>query len=379
MPNLIKSLLLAGSVALLAGGQTPRKVDSRGVEAIVFYDFTGKSPRSKTIIDRSSKAWKTAYDLISSNPGPDEIIQLAGDELIAIGLPDDQRNVILADMKPEAADDESIRIISKKHDRIAIFTLLPRDIHDHATVKIKAKEDSRETLIHQEFLILGKQKQINILTIGSKKLKPALNYVLTYQTYEMEKTRSTLSLTATAEMINPDKDKAEAKPSGDRASDDKPSEDKRTETLSLLTGPRETLFLGATVGLKDVKYKDKSVTPSEKPKDLKVGVYWVPFGDVLSDYDFDAGVKRFLGNMFVVHLSGTFSSKPFSSWSYGIGLKYPKVHRGDLKFLSGLSITYGAIWTEGERDGAAGKERFRQHDSGWMIGYDLMAVKSWFK
>ena len=268
-------------------------------QSTIIVDFTGVNPDSGTLVYRIF--------------GKDIVEIIAG---LNHSLPDDRKidvcNVLgdRAEDKTEACkgkemEDEEIsraretflkelknkykkaltqRWLSKKNDNLEVYVF-----HTGKKAEIKIEEKKRKTRIAQDISILTK-------LIVSDITKAEMFISMVDRQYRLGKQYGSLLVTVVL-----DKEKE--------------------EKMEIITGPAEHWFLSAdliVLKLSKVKFVSSqgAIEPRETPKVFYLGVNWM-IGDILKER------QNLLKNFFVKGML-KFSKKPFDSYGFGIGYRFPK-------------------------------------------------------
>jgi hypothetical protein len=246
------------------------------------------------------------------------------------------REAFLKELKTKYKKALAQRWLSKKNDNLEIYVF-----HIGKKAEIKIEEKKRKTRIAQDISILTK-------LIVSDLTKAEMFISMVDRQYRLGKQYGTL-LVSTAL----DKEKE--------------------EKMEIITGPTEHWFLSAdliVLKLSKVKFvgNQGTIEPRETPKVFYLGVNWM-IGDVLKER------QNLLKNFFVKGMV-KFSKKPFDSYGFGIGYRFPGVKVLGID-ISSFSVFGSWLWTKEQQEEKAEELTKRQIQFG--ISFNLDKALEWVK
>jgi hypothetical protein len=246
------------------------------------------------------------------------------------------RETFLKELKNKYKKALAQRWISKKNDNLEVYVF-----HIGKKAEIKIEEKKRKTRIAQDISILTK-------LIVSDLTKSEMFISMVDRQYRLGKQYSSLIVAAVL-----DKEKE--------------------EKMEIITGPAEHWFLSAdliVLRLSKVEFVSNQVTiePRETPKVFYLGVNWM-VGDILKER------QNLLKNFFV---KGTvkFSKKPFDSYGFGIGYRFPEVKVLGID-ISSFSVFGSWLWTKEQLEDKSKELTKRQLQFG--ISFNLDKAMGWVK
>jgi len=313
------SCAIVVSASAAASGQTPSRY--------VFFDFRDpKAPSSKRVY-----SLPTDGVALNDSSTVDQVVQF------------------LAAHKAKSA----FRWISSRGDTVGVFVIGTAATKADFALRVNVEFDEQE---RQSRFVTDLMTLLQI--VGRAAAPPEQFY---FQTYTLQDTRANLAITAT---VTPQGKTAEAATSTEK------SNGKLTATL--VTGPREHLFLSADLPVtrvSELKLTDgTTIAPSKDPTSFYIGINYA-LGDLLSkaravnDYLFLKGVVKAATN------------RPLSSVGAGLGLRGFSVAGIDFDIASPF-----ILWTSSrleDDNGVATGERATAVR--WGISFNLNRALKWGK
>jgi hypothetical protein len=157
-------------------------------------------------------------------------------------------------------------------------------------------------------------------------------------------------------------------------------EGKELEAVTVITGPKEHLYLGLDLPVskrKQLKYDQATQTlqPQDKNPQLYLSINWY-FGDLAGKQDkvSDWSLDRLSLKALVVA-----DTRPLDSYGLGLGYQLPKLKIAD---LSPVSVFVGHFWTKEDRVAASGAAELNQGTGrDWRLGitYDMSSGLKYLK
>ena len=320
-------------------------------ECTIIVDFTGVNPDPGTLVYRifGKGITEIIAGLNHSLPGDRQIdvCKVLGEkaedktELCKGKEMEDEeishaREAFLKELKNKYKKALAQRWLSKKNDNLEVYVF-----HTGKKAEIKIEEKKRKTRIAQDISILTK-------LIVSDLTKAEMFISMVDRQYRLGKQYGTL-LVSTAL----DKEKE--------------------EKMEIITGPTEHWFLSAdliVLKLSKVKFVSSqgTIEPRETPKVFYLGVNWM-IGDILKER------QNLLKNFFVKGML-KFSNRPFDSYGFGIGYRFPKVKVLGID-ISSFSVFASWLWTKEQVEDKTKELTKRQIQFG--ISFNLDKALGWVK
>jgi hypothetical protein len=246
------------------------------------------------------------------------------------------REAFLKELKNKYKKALAQRWLSRKNDNLEVYVF-----HTGKKAEIKIEEKKRKTRIAQDISILTK-------LIVSDITKAEMFISMVDRQYRLGKQYGTLLVTAAL-----DKEKE--------------------EKMEIITGPAEHWFLSAdliVLKLSKVKFvgSQGTIEPRETPKVFYLGINWM-IGDILKER------QNLLKNFFVKGML-KFSKKPFDSYGFGIGYRFPKVKVLGID-ISSFSVFGSWLWTKEQVEDKTKELTKRQIQFG--ISFNLDKAMGWVK
>ncbi len=331
---------------LRADGNTGVKAQST-----IIVDFTGVNPDSGTLVYRifGKDITEIIAGLDRSLPADRQIDvckvlgERAEDKTEACKgkeMEDEEisraREAFLKELKNKYKKALAQRWLSKKNDNLEVYVF-----HTGKKAVIKIEERKRKTRIAQDISILTK-----LIVLPMVKGVMLMPIYMADRQYRLGKQYGSLLVTAVL-----DKEKE--------------------ERVEIITGPAEHWFLSAdliVLKLSKVEFVSNqgTIEPRETPKVFYLGVNWM-IGDILNER------QNLLKNFFVKGML-KFSNKPFDSYGFGIGYRFPKVKVLGID-ISSFSVFGSWLWTKEQLEDKS-KELTKQQIQ-FGISFNLDKAMGW--
>lgn len=155
-------------------------------------------------------------------------------------------------------------------------------------------------------------------------------------------------------------------------------DEKQTPTMTVITGPKEHLFLGLDLPVtktSQLKYNDstKTLEPKDTNPQLYLSLNWY-IGDVAAKQETQRGFDRFSVKALVLA-----STRPLDSMGLGVGYQLPDLKVVD---LSAVNVFVGHFWTKQDdisSTGTALTNKSTTRDWRFGITYDVGAALKYVK
>jgi hypothetical protein len=331
-----------------ASAQTPAPTPDCASGPFVVVNLAVKNPDQAT-----SKAFDQVANKAIALPGDAEDLRKELEKYTNLdqlpnNIPDPNEDENLFSTLGKSLDKSNTRWIMGKGTPVTVYVIFN---HDQQKVpKVDFTEKERKTRLETDLATLIQLAQkINAAAETTQATPPKSSFAVFKECHSLGRDRSTLGVTATADLKSP-------------ASDDTTGPAKGN--INVTTGPTEHAFLSADLAvnsINEVKLDSGNLVPTDNPSQFYVG-FNLMVGDVLSE---ETSFWKSLTGKLLIEAS----KHPTDSWGIAIGTRFKSLNLRLLQ-LDTFSPWVGYIWNR--NDTLKGHE----YKGDWRFGISLNLDKA---